>query len=694
MHYIKYFVLIWNLTVYSIYAYIKSLPESEEAIKSFDIKSLRLHIKYKLNINKQDSERSTLLHIAIANDNFLAIKLLFEHGADPNIYSRYYETPLKQAIIKKNYALVKLLLENGANPNQKIINAYPIDIAIEKADMNIIELLLKYGAFPNIEQTIPTLHKAYDKHSNNTRKILNIFFKHGIDLNKLDQNGNSLLNLVINEEDLNLANFLLKHGANPNIEELFITPLNHAIKNKDMRLIHLLLKYNADPQLTDKDNGYTALHCAVLERSLKIIKLLLKHSKNPQELINTPSRKGDWPLHLAVESGDLHNVKVLIKNGALVDCVDNDGLSPLFIASAKGNLKIMDFLTKQGADIYRTIPGRDNILHNTISCFRRGLNGPQKLATVKLLIEKGFDLNENNRYDEPLLYILIRNQDYKIASLLLENGADIKLLNSYRPCNSKKQQAFFKVAESLLRERDLEITKENKDFILPALIGQLIKANNKDIESVKYICTAINQIKLLFPDKNILELIYFANKGSIIDVIEIIKMIDAGKHFSLSDFYEIMKYHLSNIKTIKCPDLTDYINKLKAAIKDLELYFYYPDNNEPEQISSLYQMLNREYFKKSNLINLAAKAILNAVIAGETTIEELIPLTKLTHQENSFLRILKQNNFILSQEQAIVKNNYIELEAKSPAFKVAFENQQELVALNNISISGQIEQFS
>src|SRR5690606_24898189 len=67
-------------------------------------------------IENIDEFNQSALLIAIYNNNSKIIKLLLEHGADPNqlYYDRSY---LYRAILKNNYEVVKLLIEYNANLN-------------------------------------------------------------------------------------------------------------------------------------------------------------------------------------------------------------------------------------------------------------------------------------------------------------------------------------------------------------------------------------------------------------------------------------------------------------------------------------------------------------------------------------------------------------------------------------------------
>ena len=71
-----------------------------------------------------------------------------------------------------------------------------------------------------------------------------------------------------------------------------------------------------------------------------------------------PAFSGRTMLHIASEYGRLKIVDYLLNLGAIVDCLDNSGLSPLFVALKSGHLDVAMELYKYGANPrIRTIHG-------------------------------------------------------------------------------------------------------------------------------------------------------------------------------------------------------------------------------------------------------------------------------------------------------------------------------------------------
>lgn len=168
-------------------------------------------------------------------------------------------------------------------------------------------------------------------------------------------------------------------------------------------------------------------------------------------------------LFTVIRQGKLEEVKRIIeKKPELVNCVSgalpkkDHGQSPLQVALKTGNYEIADYLISHGADVNfmeaeDDDPGlRAPVLFDAINatitslCYKRVSESEIALSYVKLLIEKGADVNKlaSNGYDAinwavskaELLFERtgiysevqeeVRRQLAKILDLLIENGAD------------------------------------------------------------------------------------------------------------------------------------------------------------------------------------------------------------------------------------------------------------------------------
>ena len=198
------------------------------------------------------------------------------------------------------------------------------------------------------------------------------------------------------------------------------------------------LKYLA----IDIQNGYNSYRYIKQDQD---ITFLIKYI-NIQEFINENDML-NRELFKAIDEENIDKVKDLIKKGANVNFVNfvtinfdgNWRFSPLMLASKKGNIKIVELLLNNGADInYSFHDGSPYpVLFSALSI----ASAYNKIEVIKILIKRGINLKKlggtviadrRNKYKSKI----------KILKLLIEAGADINasvygtpLINAINDCN-------------------------------------------------------------------------------------------------------------------------------------------------------------------------------------------------------------------------------------------------------------------
>ena len=81
-------------------------------------------------------------------------------------------------------------------------------------------------------------------------------------------------------------------------------------------------------------------------RKVEMVDSLLKAEAN----VNAENENGDTPLHLATRNGTVEMVDSLLKAGADVNAENENGYTPFDIADSKGFEKIKDLLREKGGD--------------------------------------------------------------------------------------------------------------------------------------------------------------------------------------------------------------------------------------------------------------------------------------------------------------------------------------------------------
>ncbi|XP_043923361.1 protein phosphatase 1 regulatory subunit 16A [Protopterus annectens] len=118
-----------------------------------DIKRL---IESGSDVNAQDDQGTTLLHISAANGYFQAVELLLEHKARVNVKDIDSWEPLHAAACWGHVHVVELLMAHGANLYAKtLLDETPLDLCVdEDVRVKLLELKKKHDA----------VMKSQDKH--------------------------------------------------------------------------------------------------------------------------------------------------------------------------------------------------------------------------------------------------------------------------------------------------------------------------------------------------------------------------------------------------------------------------------------------------------------------------------------------------------------------------------------------------
>jgi ankyrin repeat protein len=144
-------------------------------------------------------------------------------------------------------------------------------------------------------------------------------------------------------------------------------PLMNAIQQRQPAIVLWLIEHRGHHDLSTRDNtGGTALHWACDRGPLSIVQALVEAGANPATL----TQHGSTPLMWTAYHNHTDIVSFLLQLPAVKTFIDNinnyDIITALSIASANGQLSIVQLLLQAGAD--PTIPaGQDSPLNLAIS---------------------------------------------------------------------------------------------------------------------------------------------------------------------------------------------------------------------------------------------------------------------------------------------------------------------------------------
>jgi ankyrin repeat protein len=222
--------------------------------------------------------------------------------------------------------------------------------------------------------------------------------------------------------------------------------------------------------------------------------------------VNAISDNGVTPIFFAIEKGDVNMVNLLISNNADVNfrALDETGEAPLILAAKLGNAKIIDALLRDSAktDLKNTDGAaalhfaafyNDTVIvkmlcENNATVDITDNKGITPLAyaasngssaALKMLILFGADVNKADRYKNTPLVRASANGHYNNAVILLENWAAINAGNNrnYTPLYYSIVNNYPQIADLLL----LNGANFNENYSLslsPLSLAKLYKQNN------------------------------------------------------------------------------------------------------------------------------------------------------------------------------------------------------------------------
>ncbi|MDR1334424.1 MAG: ankyrin repeat domain-containing protein [Holosporaceae bacterium] len=343
-------------------------------------------------------DSTTPLIFAAIFGNSEVIQILLTNGANVNLGNSDGTTPLHAAMHIDNFEHVKrveILLGQGANPNARDADGCTPLMALAE---HILELTrLRELARGNEEENTT---QGFSQGISCGFQVLELLTHYDADINAQDNNGNSVLVRAIpwcaRYLNLELIKKLIKLGAAvnfPNNDGYKV--LDHAIVHKKVaenmdnrkladeydQVIELLLVHGAtkghpknetESQPQDEDetedkaaDGYTLeerFFYALLNLNKEAARDCIAQGYDP----NAKNDKGWTSLHVILWQAYLKKenlspiiqsrlpkiTQLLIKCGADVNARDNQGTTPLALATRLHAIQIIQILLDNGADIY------------------------------------------------------------------------------------------------------------------------------------------------------------------------------------------------------------------------------------------------------------------------------------------------------------------------------------------------------
>mmetsp|Transcript_41579 Transcript_41579/g.36951 ORF Transcript_41579/g.36951 Transcript_41579/m.36951 type:complete len:223 (+) Transcript_41579:1781-2449(+) len=153
------------------------------------------------------------------------------------------------------------------------------------------------------------------------------------------------------------------------------------------------------------------------------------------------------PLMIAAKYGRTKNVEVLLSHAdsTMISLKDRNSMAAIHYAAEGGYLDIIKLLVEKGADI--NMPGKNRLTPLLYAC----ANG--HFECVQWLVENEAKLSAKDKYKKGPLIAAVTNGNLKIASYLIRNGADVNQADSSdnRPIHYAAAYGYDECVDLLIR---------------------------------------------------------------------------------------------------------------------------------------------------------------------------------------------------------------------------------------------------
>ncbi|KAL5348546.1 hypothetical protein ACLOAV_005962 [Pseudogymnoascus australis] len=368
--------------------------------------AMSIYGEYQPPSQQRDVRRTlSLLHIAsIANLAIVAIQIL---EADPfmvNDRDHLGNKPLWYAACHGHCKLVEILLaaEEPVGASSKDSASEVFTIAVSKGHEHVVKQLLSHGV--DVRGNTAFAGNALIAAVQSTNRRISRVLPWG-ELERIPIVG-----------DVPLLKLLLNHGADANARgDTNCTAIEEAITSSvtNTRAIRWLLESGAN---ANGSCSYTSQQRSLFADRLSRFAALI--SRNTA-LYGSPEPASTLlQVAAALRSRRTADIvtKLLLENGAQVNQGGVNGAA-LQVASASGNINVVGMLLENGADI-------NGLIRNSLTPLQQA-SSLGRLEVVEFLIMKGACVNLQQHGSPSALQLAAFLQDDRLIKLLLDNGAKV-----------------------------------------------------------------------------------------------------------------------------------------------------------------------------------------------------------------------------------------------------------------------------
>uniref|UniRef100_A0A2K6RKI5 Ankyrin repeat and FYVE domain containing 1 n=1 Tax=Rhinopithecus roxellana TaxID=61622 RepID=A0A2K6RKI5_RHIRO len=279
-------------------------------------------LEFGANVNAQDAEGRTPIHVAISSQHGVIIQLLVSHpDIHLNVRDRQGLTPFACAMTFKNNKSAEAILKRESGAAEQVDNKGRnfLHVAVQNSDIESVLFLISVHA--NVNSRVQDASKLTPLHlavQAGSEMIVRNLLLAGAKVNELTKHRQTALHLAAQQDLPTICSVLLENGV--------------------------------DFAAVD-ENGNNALHLAVMHGRLNNIRVLLTECTVDAEAFNL---RGQSPLHILGQYGKENAAAIF---DLFLECMpeypldkpDADGSTVLLLAYMKGNANLCRAIVRSGA---------------------------------------------------------------------------------------------------------------------------------------------------------------------------------------------------------------------------------------------------------------------------------------------------------------------------------------------------------